>query len=442
MMHLACESFQTLGGKMWVITTPYIINFEGVYPGPEMVYVAEEGGFPIRKAGFSLALAHHCNRAGPGTLDELTQIIEAMVYGEMHPRTVLSLVNRHGFYNSTMRHLSESEALGYLPEGFCNRIIQGGNGENAAVAVHERLMRTPRKILRDMCRYYPDYVGASAGHIVHLENGNRENRSWVNNLKQSLETPTVALVTGRPIDKKDPAKRKRRHELIEKMNIRGLLEQLKANAPGVRVLYVNENTKLTRDIVYHCRALGIRTLGLQGEGNGNRARLIHDSGSTKMVANAHVLDHALLEMADIVVPLDHSMRALSVWWQAMVYANIKDPTFNKKEVWLYDPRASGVHRHTRKQSETMIRMGTMNQKTWDVVATLGTPEEAGAEIARFCIGEGRRYNVAHFPPPPQEKIRHLAIPDASKIRTITPETLGELSRFLRRPVVQALGRGR
>jgi len=407
------------------ISTPHIVNFEGVLPNTDCVAIVNQGGFPVRKYGFlSLTGADWNNAPGPGTLDELAQTLESMVYGEVSKHRPVGLNNKDGFYDPVLKQLHLQTEHGYIQPQVFERLIIQQSGVDCVYAIKDRLLDLTDERFARVTNNRIHFKGMETGGYVQFEGKFNASRGrWK---KGGFGAPVIAMVTGRAVTD-DAEKMAKRHALTDDIDVERILTQIKVVQPNAIIMFVNEASRLARRIHDEARKLNLDTIGVQATQQIGNA--MFDTGKTRVVDNSHLIDHYILEHADVVMPMDLSMRSMSIFWQALVYANIRDPNFALREIVLFGK--NDIHAHTMAMIQRMAKNGTINPRIFDDFYYIGQESEIGDIVSSIFKCEGKRSQKEPFGDPPPEKIAHVAIPPKDTVIDFNPNTAASLHRLLR-----------
>ena len=414
-------------------TTPHIAKAEGVLPDVDQVTIAENHGFSLRKAFFGIGGAELNNRGGSGTVDEFMQTIECMVYGDMSRKKPVAFNNRDGFYDRIFDQLRLSEQYGYLPAGFVDRLIVGTKGRDLIAAIKHRLLSLSDEDYHKVTHYTPIYRGKNHGGVVTYEQDLRKVTSpWK---KDGFgKAPVIALVTGRSVDD-DSRKKSKRHQLTDDIDVKKIIGDIKRTAPNAVILFVNEASRLAMRIHREAREARLSTLGVSAVSHNQH--LMMDTGATKQVDDSQLIDSFILEHADVIVPMDLSMRAQSLFWQALVYCVIREPVFAVKELILFGK--NGIADYTMAMIQNMIKAGVISPDVLPTKDSKGcfyyatTEEQLGDNINQILSLQGKRAEVTPYPPSPMHKIQHVKIPPPDRMTELTPDSIRRIALLIQPP---------
>lgn len=414
-------------------TTPHIAQFEGALPGIDLMLVAKKHLFSLRKALFGIAGVEVTNRGASGTVDEFVDTILRMAYGEMSPNKPLAFNNRHNFYDSIFAQLQQSADYGYLPADFLKRLIIGQNGPDLIMATKDRLMSLTDEEFHSATHYRPQYRQKEL--VIERSGGpyNKKRRAWV---PGSFKAPVIALVTGRSVDE-DPKKRNKRHALTEKIDVDAIIKGIKSVTPNAVILFIDEESHLAKRIHDTAKLYNLRTLGISSASHTRRA--MFGMGTTKIAENSSLINSAIIDMADVIVPMDLSLRAQSVFWQSIVYVVTREPSFLGKEVIPFNK--SGIYDHTEAMIDVMIAAGLITPGVRDIYYA-GVKDEGSlvGAISQIYDCKGKRLGIEPYPPAPAFKLTHIAKPPDDRVIVLSPGTVVQVASLVQPPRDGKMGR--
>ena len=405
-------------------TTPHIAKAEGALSGIDQMLVASDHMFSLRKAVFGISGVEYSNRGGSGTVDEFMDTILRMVYGEMSLDKPLAFNNRHGFYNAMFDQLRLSEKYGYVPRGFVDRLIVGDNPRDLILATKDHLLSLNDREFYDATHYRPRYRKKDMA-IEFQGPYTPFRRNWRND---TMGAPVIALVTGRSVDEHQD-KRRVRHDLINKIDVAAIIRGIKASAPNAVILFINEESRLAKRIHTEAQANDMATLGISAADH--TGRIMYGTGTTKVAENSSLINSTIIDLADVIVPMDLSLRAQSIFWQSLVYAVIREPEFKYKEIMPLNK--NGIYGHTEEMISNMIKCGVIHPDVRKWYYQVEDESALTENIASMLRCEGKRFDIQDYPPPPKEKVTHVELPPGERVLTLTPEVVRKTTWLIQPP---------
>lgn len=406
-------------------TTPHIAKAEGALPGIDQMLVARDQMFSLRKAVFGIAGVEYSNRGGSGTVDEFMDTILRMVYGEMSADKPLAFNSRHNFYHPVFDQLRLSEKYGYVPGGFVDRLIIGDKPRDLILATKDRLLSLTDEQFYQATHYRPHYRKKEMA-IEFRGPYNQFRRNW---RKGTMGAPVIALVTGRSVDENHD-KRSARHRLTDEIDVAAIIKGIKAAAPNAVILFINEESRLAKRIHTEAQANDMASLGISAADH--TGRMMYGTGTTKVAENSSLINSAVIDLADVIVPMDLSLRAQSIFWQSLVYAVIREPEFSFKEIMPLNK--NGIYAHTEEMISSMIKCGVINPNVRNCYYDQVKDESALVEnIATALIGKGKRFDVKEYPNPPPEKVAHVQLPPDDRVLELTPVVVRKVAELIQPP---------